>query len=126
MGAANCARCGRMFVRMNKNICPDCVKIEESKFESVREYVKENPNCTLQEVSSVCDVSSKRILQYVKDGRLELSTGMQGDLTCSKCGKPIRIGRLCEKCIVDVSQKITGMREQRDIKNKGRVFMKGD
>jgi len=120
--ALNCPRCGKIFVKIRDPICDACMKKEEEIFEKVREYVKENPNQTIAEICEACEVTTKRILSYLRDGRLEASTGLQGESVCSKCGKPIRTGRMCEKCILDVNFQVDAMKEQSEIKNKGRVF----
>ncbi|MCL2216212.1 MAG: flagellar protein [Defluviitaleaceae bacterium] len=122
METKNCPRCGRVFVQIREPICDRCVKAEEEIFEKVREYVKENPNLTIKEVSEQCDVSTKKILQYIRDGRLEAGQGMKGEIVCSKCGKHIFIGRMCETCILETGFQINDMREASKIKNKGQVF----
>jgi len=122
MEAMNCPRCGRVFVRIREAVCEACVKQEEDNFEKVREFVKEHPHKTIKEVAEECEVPMKRILGYIRDGRLEASGGMHGEITCSKCGKPIFAGRMCETCILDTSFQISDMKEASRIKNKGRVF----
>jgi len=125
MDASNCPRCGRVFVRTTKPICDTCVKEEEANFDRVRDYVKEHPNRSIKEVSEICEVPIKRILQYVRDGRIDASPGIAADVTCSKCGKPITKGRMCEKCAVDVNMQIVGMKKSPDLPagaQKGKVF----
>ena len=122
MEATNCPRCGRMFMKISKPLCPDCEKADEEKFEVVRAFVKENPDCTIHEVSKECEISVKRIMKYVREGQLEVSKGMQDAITCTKCGKPIDKGSMCEKCSIAVASSISDMRAQDAVKNKGRVF----
>jgi ribosomal protein L32 len=97
------------------------VKEEEAIFEKVREYVREHGNRTIKQVSDACEVSPKKILQYIRDGRLEAGQGMAGEIVCSKCGKPIYIGRMCEKCMLETGFQINDMKEASRIKNAGRV-----
>lgn len=120
MEALNCPRCGKIFVKFIESICDQCVKEEEHVFEKVRDYVKDNPNKSVKEVAEACEVSVKRILQYIRDGRIEASGGMHGEVRCSKCGKPIFIGRMCEKCILETNFQVNNMRDAS--KNKGRMF----
>ncbi|MCL2577307.1 MAG: flagellar protein [Defluviitaleaceae bacterium] len=112
MEAMNCPRCGKVFVRITASICDNCVKEEEHIFDKVRDYVKENPNKTVKEVAEDCDVTVKRVLSYIRDGRIEASGGMHGDITCSKCGKPILSGRMCEKCILETNFQVNAMKPQ--------------
>ena len=114
MEPTNCPRCGKVFMRIREPICPSCVKVEEEKFENVRAYVKEHPNRTIKEVSEVCEVSVKSILRYIREGKLEASTGMHGEVTCSKCGVPISSGRMCKKCANEVGQQVAGMKPGTD------------
>lgn len=109
MNAINCPRCGRMFTKINLPICKECEKAEAEKFEEVRLYVKENPHSSAQDVSEKCEVSVKRILQYVRDGRLEISQGMEGLNTCTKCGRPIKSGRMCERCVKNTSSALASI-----------------
>ena len=122
METKNCPRCGKVFVKIREPICEPCVKEEEQIFEKVREYVKENPNLPIGEVAEACEVQPKRILQYIRDGRLEAVPGMKGEVVCSKCGKPLLVGRMCEKCILETGFQVNDMKEAHRIKNKGQVF----
>ena len=112
MEPTNCPRCGKVFVRVREPICSTCVKEEEQKFEDVRAYVKDNPNRTIREVSDETNVSIKSILRYIREGKLEASTGMHGEVTCSKCGVPISSGRMCPKCVNEVGNQIGSMKPE--------------
>ena len=109
MEPTNCPKCGKLFMKFRDPICASCMKEEEERFETVRVFVKENPNRTIKEVSDECNVSVKRILQYIRDGKLEASAGIQSDVTCTRCGKQILTGRMCEVCINEVGNQIGSM-----------------
>ena len=122
METINCPRCGKLFLKFIEPICPPCVKEEEEIFERVRLYVKEHPNCSIKEASDACDVPVKRILKYIRDGKLEASHGMAGEITCGKCGKPILIGRMCDICANEASSQVKTMKEQVQGKKSPRVY----
>ncbi|MCL1884568.1 MAG: helix-turn-helix domain-containing protein [Defluviitaleaceae bacterium] len=122
MEVLNCPRCRKVFVKRHDSICDTCVKEEEHIFDRVRDYIKENPDKTVSQVAEICEVSVKRIIQYIRDGRIEAGVGMSGDITCSKCGKPILIGRMCEKCILETNFMVNDMKNEAAIKNRGRIF----
>jgi len=124
MEAKNCPRCGKVFVKIREPICDQCVKEEEQIFEKVREFVRENPDLSIKEVSDACDVQVKRILQYIRDGRLEASVGIQSEVACSKCGKPIKSGRMCEQCVLSVNFQVNDMKEASRNRTQSRVFTK--
>ncbi|MCL2461462.1 MAG: MerR family transcriptional regulator [Defluviitaleaceae bacterium] len=109
MQVKNCPRCGRLFTEIKSPICPECEKAEEDAFQRVREYIDENEMSTLQEISDAAGVSPKKIMQYIKDGRLEISKGMSGALRCENCGKPISKGRFCDKCLLGLKRDINVM-----------------
>ncbi|MDR1689847.1 MAG: MerR family transcriptional regulator [Clostridiales bacterium] len=111
MEMRNCPKCKRVFNYISSPICPDCEKEEELVFDSVVDYVKNNPESNLAKVSQETGVSAKKLLRYVKEGRLEISKGMHGEIRCEKCGAPILKGRYCDTCVIAVNQQIDEMFE---------------
>lgn len=111
MEMRNCPRCKRIFSYINSPICSDCEKEEEKIFESVREYIKVNPDSSLSIVSEETGVSPKKILKYVKEGKLEISKGMglHGENKCEQCGKPITKGKYCDTCVIKINQQVEDM-----------------
>ena len=107
MEARNCPRCGKIFSFSSKPICPNCEKAEEEIFQRVRAFLEENPSQSLAEVAVSTQVSPRKILGYVQEGRLMVTDGMRQDVVCESCGKPILQGRYCDKCVIQLNQKIT-------------------
>jgi len=104
MDFTNCARCGKLFNRVTIPICENCVKKEEDDFLRIKEYIYENPNSSMAALAEGTEVSMKRILKYLKEGRLELSPNVVGnDLTCERCSVPITTGKFCKKCQASLS-----------------------
>jgi hypothetical protein len=85
-------------VLSNEKICPACQQALEKKFQQVKEYLRENPESSVEKTATDNDVTTKQIKQWVREERLILSTASNADITCETCGKPIRCGRLCEAC----------------------------
>jgi len=108
MEMANCLRCRKLFPRINEPICDDCKKREEDLFLAVKEFLRENPKSTILKISEVTGASHKRITQWLREGRLELSSG-SGDLQCRGCGKDITSGNYCDPCFIQVNQDIDSM-----------------
>ncbi len=102
----NCPKCGNVFTYIKTPICPDCQEKEEQIFETVRRFLKDNPNKTLQEVADETEVSVKKILKYIREGRIDL-----GDSTitfpCENCGKPINRGNYCPDCAKKIKSKFS-------------------
>ncbi len=99
MEVKNCPKCGKLFTYTPGNrVCAQCIKEEEELFEEIRIFIKEHPNCTMAEVSEQTGVSAKKLIRYIREGRIEISKGMSEDVTCDSCGEPITTGRFCEAC----------------------------
>lgn len=99
MDLRNCPECGKLFVYNHRNLCPACLKKDEEGFDRVRDFLYDNPQATLEEISEATEVSTKSILEYLKEGRLMLSSkNVNIVLSCETCGAPILYGRFCEKC----------------------------
>lgn len=104
----NCPKCGKLFVYIAKDLCPECVQQEEVLFEKIRTYIKNHPGCNLQEVSENTEVSVDKILLYLREGRLVgMSSQLGAELQCLSCGKPIAGGRLCEKCADSLGKELS-------------------
>ncbi len=109
MDFVNCPKCGRLFQKMSEPLCPDCMKKEEELFQKVKAYLDETPTATLEELSKETGASPKKIMGYLRDGRLELVAGASNILTCMNCGAPITSGRYCNKCALDLQSSIKTM-----------------
>jgi len=102
----NCPRCGKLFTKINSQLCPACQKEDEESFQAVRKFAEENKNCTIGALSQGAGVSEKRILRYIREGRLEVTGGMRGDVRCKICGSPIAKGNYCDSCAIDINQSL--------------------
>lgn len=99
MEVKNCKECGHLFNYMGgAPLCDGCRKKLEQKFQEVKQYLDENPNASVNQVSEDNDVSVKQIKQWIREERLSLSEASLDGVTCEHCGRPIRTGRFCEKC----------------------------
>ncbi len=103
MDMQNCPKCGRLFAKVSSKICPICEKEEEAIFQKVKAYLDENPGCIMAELLEATGVSAKKVLRYLREGRLVVSKGMENVLACESCGEPIVTGRFCDKCIVKLN-----------------------
>lgn len=98
MDVRNCKSCGRLFNYVGRNICPSCAKKLEERFDMVKKYIRENPGATIGEVAENNDVSVNQIRNWIREERLELSKESPIGIECERCGKLIRVGRMCEAC----------------------------
>jgi flagellar operon protein (TIGR03826 family) len=104
MELRNCPECGKIFTFIKTNLCPECKQKLEDQFETVKQYLAENPKANIQQVSEGTDIPEKTIAGYLRDGRIIASSENKNlGLTCELCGEPITTGRFCYAC----SQKLT-------------------
>jgi uncharacterized Zn finger protein (UPF0148 family) len=111
MEYSTCPRCGKLFMRLNKPICPACEKEEEKAFDELRDYLEAHPDQPMVVVSENTGVPMRRILQYIRDGRIEMTMGIadENPLKCLRCGTPILIGTYCTACHIKYTQDVQGM-----------------
>lgn len=109
MEVRNCRGCGRLFNYMSgAPICDQCRRKLEEKFQEVKEYLRDNPNSTVAQVSEAMDVSTKQIKQWIKEERLSLTTAGADGIVCEQCGAPICSGRFCNKCKASMVNNLEG------------------
>lgn len=128
MNIKNCPRCGKIFSPTGGSlICKDCLKAEEQEFEKVRDYLRENRGADINIVSEETGVSTKKIIKYLKEGRLEATSGMGDFLKCEKCGISIRSGQYCRACTEKVSKNLSAVLitdNQNDAPAKAKMHIK--
>lgn len=94
-----CESCKHMFRYIaGPVICPQCRAKQEELFKLVKEYLREHPGANVPEVTEATGVSSKLILRFLREGRLEVTEESPIALTCERCGKRILTGVRCEAC----------------------------
>ncbi|MBX6378060.1 MAG: MerR family transcriptional regulator, partial [Clostridia bacterium] len=97
MQLRNCRVCGRVFVAASGDRCPSCLAREEQEYERVRAFLRDRPGATPEEVVEATDVPLERVLEWLREGRLEVRQ-WGSVLTCRGCGVPIEAGAFCAAC----------------------------
>lgn len=98
MDLRNCSKCGRVFAYENSEVCSRCSSGDEDEFRKVKDYLYYNPGANIVEVSEETEVSEKKILQFLRESRIEVQEGGSFLLDCERCGVGIASGRFCESC----------------------------
>lgn len=101
-----CKRCGNIFQNFMGEYCESCQKEIDQIYVAVRDFLYDNPNATVKEVVEETGAEENLILDFLKDGRLEMTTA-NGLLRCEKCGKAISSGRMCDACKQSLSNVLT-------------------
>jgi flagellar operon protein (TIGR03826 family) len=99
MEVRNCRNCGRLFNYLGgPNICPACRDEVEKKFQDVKEYIRQNPNASIQEISDDNEVTTAQIRQWIREERLQFAENSPIGIECEGCGATIKTGKYCENC----------------------------
>lgn len=106
MDVRTCKGCGRLFnyLGLNTPVCPNCMKLQEEKYEKCRQYIKDNPGVNVQQVAEANEVSVKLIKQWVREERLTFTEGSVVGIECESCGANILTGRFCAECKTKLQQ----------------------
>jgi len=118
MDLVHCQRCRRVFVRVNKNICPRCLQEIEQEFLRCHDFLRDHPGATVMEIHEGTGVSVKQIEEFVKEGRFLVSRGEHLESSCERCGRRIRSGRYCDQCYHELFRELSQVQEPEQEKKK--------
>ncbi|MCW2278825.1 hypothetical protein [Heliophilum fasciatum] len=106
----NCIRCGRLYIPKDREKhCPICIRELESHYDDVREYLRDFPGASLDEVSAATGVDEATIARFIDEGRIEiLSYQSKSGKRCQRCDIPIKAGRYCSRCQEELAQELRG------------------
>lgn len=94
----NCPRCGKIYVKNFKDICPNCMKEIDTMYEKCLKYLREHRSCTIQELSDETKVSVNQITKFIREGRISIKNSPNMGYPCDSCGTIIRENQLCDPC----------------------------
>ncbi|ALS24486.1 MULTISPECIES: hypothetical protein [Paenibacillus] len=98
LNVANCSRCGKVYVKNNYGMCPNCIKSLEAEYEKCLQFLRENRTCTIQELSDATGVDIKQIVKFIREGRISIKNNPNMTYDCDICGAPIRSNNICDNC----------------------------
>lgn len=75
-------------------------------YEAVYRFVRDNPNCTVDQVHEATEVPKERILQFLREGRLDISEWVSLEYPCERCGAATSKGRYCERCASELQSSL--------------------
>lgn len=118
----NCRICGTLFMKDYTDYCLDCFKNIEQEFQLVNEFLKndDNRNADIHEVSHFTNIPVKRIIHFIRDGRIYAEDYPNLGYPCRQCGKLIKRQMLCHSCFdafsteIDRTLKVSGFMDKAD------------
>ncbi|WP_284643209.1 TIGR03826 family flagellar region protein [Paenibacillus silviterrae] len=111
LNVANCYRCGKVFMKNHYGVCPNCIKDIEQQYEKCLKYLRENKQCSLQELSEATEVSVTQITKFIREGRISIKHNPNMSFGCEVCGTSIREGTICEPCRSRLAKDVSNLQE---------------
>lgn len=76
MHYSKCKFCGKVFVTKRvQNLCQNCKTIDENLFSKIEDYLRQFPHSNAMQIAEGCGISVLDVLQYIDEGRLQISKG---------------------------------------------------
>ncbi|MGZ9586272.1 TIGR03826 family flagellar region protein [Paenibacillus marinisediminis] len=98
MELSNCYRCGRLFAKAFRDLCPHCLKDIEVEYNKCVDYLRTERKATMFELSEATGVSMSQITKFIREGRISIADAPNMFYDCETCGSPINVGNICEDC----------------------------
>jgi hypothetical protein len=70
----SCRGCGKLFPFLPRGLCADCIDLREERFQTVREWLQDNPSgASISAASKATDVTEGLIGEFIREGRLQFA-----------------------------------------------------
>lgn len=98
MNLDNCPRCGKLFAKNFRDVCPTCMRDIDKEYELCANYLREYKGSIITEVADATGVSIKQITKFIREGRISIMNAPNMSYPCESCGTLIRDHHLCDTC----------------------------
>ncbi|MGU3471509.1 TIGR03826 family flagellar region protein [Paenibacillus sp. D51F] len=115
----NCPRCGRLFAKNFRDVCPQCIRDIDHEYELCSDYLRKNRGTAINELSDMTGVSIRQITKFIKDGRISLMDAPNLSYPCESCGILIREDHMCDSCRARLKNDVRRMKsaEEESLRN---------
>lgn len=105
MPLQKCARCDKLFFKVDTPICDGCQPEEDSDYARIRDALAQHPQLDAKSLAQTADVALECVLRMLREGRIESAESL-GDAKCGRCGAPAISAskRLCDKCLFELDR----------------------
>lgn len=104
MTLANCSRCGSLFNKVTRDLCPQCDEEENQLLRDTQDYLRNHRNASKPEIlDAVEDLDVALLNRWVCEGRIQLHTPEDAlnKVYCMYCGREVTGGGvMCKTCLV--------------------------
>lgn len=125
MNLGNCPRCGRLFAKNFRDLCPSCMKDIEAEYEKCLEYLREYKSATMAELSDATGVSIRQITKFIKEGRISIADNPNMMYPCEVCGILIYEGNMCDSCRSRLARDLSAVTREEQGKAAGEEDKRG-
>ena len=122
----NCKLCGgvMVFKGVGEYQCEECGELDWDDYGKTRNYIEKHKGANAAEIEEATGVSQRSIRRMLKESRIEIAEGSKTFLHCESCGKPIRSGRFCPECEIQIHRSIEAQHREAlrgDMKGYGQI-----
>ena len=98
MNLDNCPRCGKLYAKNFRDVCPSCIKDIDREYQLCADYLRKNKGANITELSEATEISVKQITKFIREGRISLIGVPNLMYPCEVCGTLIRENNMCTSC----------------------------
>ena len=115
MPLAPCARCKKLFSKVQSPVCPECDSDEQADIDKIRDLLEESPDLTTEDLAKKGEVDIAVVKRMLDKGVIAVMTGAES-IKCGRCGAPaISLAKkLCQPCLEKLNAEM--MKAQASIK----------
>ncbi|MBE7560633.1 hypothetical protein HS125_17535 [bacterium] len=103
MALANCRKCRKLFNKLVRDICEDCLAAEEEQLTVVQHFLRDHPRSSVFQIEEGCGVPASLVMQFAREKRITLVSSEGNRVTCKFCGREIEAGSICKLCQMKLS-----------------------
>jgi hypothetical protein len=109
---AHCSVCGNIFQMNMRGICSNCSAEEDTYINSIEKTLIRNRQMNIDELAQAAEIPRKKILSFIRKGKIRLFDYPNLADECDVCASPIRKGTMCHKCSIRIQDEIAHELEQ--------------
>ncbi|MHA6481287.1 TIGR03826 family flagellar region protein [Paenibacillus sp. strain BS8-2] len=98
MNLDNCPRCGKLFAKNFRDVCPVCIRDIDKEYQLCSDYLRQYKGAMIGELSDQTGVSIKQITKFIREGRISMVNAPNLSYPCESCGTLIRESHICDEC----------------------------
>ena len=122
MPLTKCARCDKLFNKIQSSVCPPCTPDEDADFDLIRSTLDENPDSNAETVAELSGVDLECVLRMMDTG-LIANVSMGETAKCGQCGAPAisAAKKLCQGCLEKLNHKMLEARKTIKMEQKKKI-----